>query len=305
MNRSLLLMSLWGAVAGSGLARAGDCDRRGNCPCAPTCCSSGLLDVVDGVAGHLHANFSRLFHTLHTGSALPRLSGCDAGCDGTWQCGSAACTDGLASANCGCDHDTTGGADLHDLGVSGGQIESGASGQVLNRYSGMQPPNQGQHEPAAKDDDSRGPGLKQLKQVPAPQPVPDAETDPFLEEARLVPGGVPGGSMQQLRRHNKQPSYGDQSSTQARGATSADYWSRRAGPHRHSAGQIATTAAQQPVAELHFRPIYRVRFTDDGEAPAELQAAQPPHSAAHPAGAEPTAAGRPPELPKYHNPLRP
>ncbi len=247
MKRAQFVLALWGVTGLAAGLQAGDCD----CPKSKSCTQcqcrddSGILDHIDKVGGQFHASFKKNFKLMSGISGLGK-SDCDVspscGCEAAPSCG---CE---AKPSCGCEVCGQGSSSIHQSNVA-------------------PPP-------------SHQPQRVQPHSVPNTQHAPDAQVDPFVDEAprsgqskvrgrtiqyrtnSLPVGGQPHGTPVRTPTGNSRPAYGQQYNSQAQSLT--PNWPDRKQPRQLQLVAPASGESQVTVEQV-FGSAYRVKLSDGPE----------------------------------------
>jgi hypothetical protein len=291
MNGYKLLLALLGATS-AGMVQAGDCDtcqvpNRPASTCA--CCDdSGLLDVIDQVAGRVHSELRVLSGSRSFGKSHLL---CDHGCDILVGHEAVHAHDTFDCPNC---HDG-GGADAVETTV----IDDGTGQSTAPSSSTpVRPPSR-------------------LRSVPAPGAVPDEQADPFVDEPRTSGRTIPGRTIEYQRKSPVRTQYGQRYNTQAQNTSTADYWAGSEQEKVTKAKSVKTVAAEPATVEDDFQNAYRRRVVDQGSASetdvVTSESDSPEHSILEPlptknAAVQPLNRASKETLSassQFHNPLRP
>lgn len=266
MKRAQFVLALWGVTGLAAGLQAGDCD----CPKSKSCTQcqcrddSGILDHVDKVAGQFHASFKKNFKLM---SGISRLgkSDCDispsCGCEVAPSCG---CE---IAPSCGCEVKPSCGC---EIAPSCG-CEVCGPGATSVHQTNVAPPLS--HQPQRVNSQPAPNGY-------APQQVPDAQVDPFVDETprsgqskvrgRTIQyrtngqpvSGQPISTPTRTPSGSSRPAYGQQYNSQAHSLT--PNWPDKTQPRQLQLVAPASGESQVTVEQV-FSSAYRVKLSDGPE----------------------------------------
>jgi len=291
MNGYKLLFALLGATS-TGMVQAGDCDTcqvPNRATSTSACCDdSGLLDVIDQVAGRVHSELRVLSGSRSFGKS-PLL--CDHGCDTLIGHEAVHAHDPWDCPNChGGD-----GAEMSETTV----IDDGTRQSTAPSSS------------APVRQPSR------LRSVPAPGVVPDEQADPFVDEPRTSGRMIPGRTIEYQRKSPVRTQYGQRYNTQAQNTSTADYWAGSEQEKVIKAKSVKTVASEPVTVEDDFQNAYRRRVVDlssaletdvvtsESDSPSQSILEPLPTKNAEVQPLNRVSKEKPSVSSQFHNPLRP
>lgn len=290
MKRAQFVMALWGVTGLAAGLQAGDCDCPKTSSCKQCVCldESGVLDHIDKVAGQFHASFKKNFRLISNlgKSSSSCEAGPSCGCEIKPSCG---CE---IKPSCGCEMKPSCGCEMKpscgcEIKPSCDHKAEPSCGCELNATTAAEPQQSttSLNKRPIQSHDYSPPNMV------VPQPVPDAQLDPFTDEPRSSQSKVRGRTIQyrtnsqpqyspsQMQPSNLQsmpntrqrPAYGQQYNTQARYSTSS---SPNMGDQRTSEQQrplqlVAPASSETSTVDQVFKSAYRKSLSDsDSAAPA-------------------------------------